>query len=343
MKNTGHEPITLQTQGSFAVGGTVISDDKGDSTHVDHAYVQYQIPVDARALPLVMWHGGGQFSKTWETTPDGRDGFQNIFLRRGFSTYILDQPRRGRGGRAAASTTLPEATASNAFIYNVFRLGKWLPPGPPTFFPDVQFSRDPEALNQYWRQIVPNTGPEPYEAECRDVMTDAAAALLAKTGPAVLLTHSNSGQYGWLTRIKSANVRAIVAYEPATFAFPSDDLPPDIETADPMSAMLANPIAVPPAAFAKLTEIPIQLVYGDYIETGKPQPIPGYELWRVNAERARQFRDAVNARGGQVEILDLPSAGLRGNTHFPFSDLNNVAVADLLSGYLKRHGLDARA
>jgi hypothetical protein len=48
---------------------------------VDHAYVFYQIPVNARKFPLVLWHGFGQFSKTWETTPDGREGFQNILLR----------------------------------------------------------------------------------------------------------------------------------------------------------------------------------------------------------------------------------------------------------------------
>ena len=89
-------PFVLQTQGRFAFGGTVVTGDNGDTFHGDHGYVQYQIPQDARQYPLVMWHGGGQFSKTWETTPDGRDGYQNIFLRRGFSTYIIDQPGRGR-------------------------------------------------------------------------------------------------------------------------------------------------------------------------------------------------------------------------------------------------------
>jgi hypothetical protein len=49
--------------------------------------VFYQLPAKARQLPLVMWHGIGQFSKTWETTPDGREGYQNIFLRRGFGVY----------------------------------------------------------------------------------------------------------------------------------------------------------------------------------------------------------------------------------------------------------------
>jgi len=97
-------PLTIQEQGSFAVGGTVITNPgtfdpykptpEGQTFHGDHAYAFYQIPANARKLPLVMWHGAGQFSKSWETTSDGREGYQNIFLRRGFGVYLIDQPRR---------------------------------------------------------------------------------------------------------------------------------------------------------------------------------------------------------------------------------------------------------
>ena len=40
--------------------------------------------------------------------------------------------------------------------------------------------------------------------------------------------------------------------------------------------------------------------------------------------------------------MDAPEIGVYGNTHFPFSDLNNVKIADLLSGYLSRKKLDGR-
>lgn len=109
-----NEPIKLQTQGSFAVGGTVITapgtfdpikqgaynpagpDSAGQTLHGDHAYVFYQIPEHARKLPLVFWHGYGQGARTWETTPDGREGFQNIFLRRNFSVIYLNSHGVGR-------------------------------------------------------------------------------------------------------------------------------------------------------------------------------------------------------------------------------------------------------
>ena len=143
-----------------------------------------------------MWHGGGQFSKTWETTPDGREGYQNIFLRRGFATYIIDQPHRGRAGRATTNGTIdavpgPGATGEQG-IFIRFRIGIW-----PNYFPGVQFSQDPEALNQWWRQQTPDTAPT-----SNDVVTDPVAALFDQIGPAVLLTHSASGVLGWITATK---------------------------------------------------------------------------------------------------------------------------------------------
>lgn len=91
-----------------------------------------------------MLHGAGQFSRTWESTPDGREGFQNIFLRRGFSTYLVDQPRRGSAGRTTVEGTVTPKPDEQMW-FNQFRVGVW-----PEYFKGVQFSHDKEALNQYF-------------------------------------------------------------------------------------------------------------------------------------------------------------------------------------------------
>jgi hypothetical protein len=96
---------------------------------------------------------------------------------------------------------------------------------------------------------------------------------------------------------------------------------------------------VPLADFMKLTKIPIQLVFGDNIPT-TPSPIPGLDLWRGTIIMAQHFVDAINRHGGDAQLLSLPSIGVRGNTHFAFSDLNNQKIADLLSKFLKQKGLD---
>lgn len=331
----GAVPIVLEAQGSFAFGGAVVTGADGNTFRGDHGYAQYQVPANARSYPLVMWHGGGQFSKTWETTPDGRDGFQNIFLRRGFATYIIDQPRRGRAGRTTSGTTIPDGTPDEANLFTIFRLGVWTPPEPPRFFPGVRFPQDRDSIDQYFRQVTPDTGtPGGGAAGVGDsaaVATDAVAALFEKTGPAVLITHSASGILGWQTALKSGNVRAIVSYEPTVFLYPEGETPPP--------PGFAPALPVPAAEFDKLTEIPIQVVFGDNIAS-EAAGIFGVDLWVRSVPAAEAFVAAVNARGGQAELLHLPDAGLTGNTHFPFSDLNNVEVADLLSRYLAEHGLD---
>ena len=329
------KPIEIQEQGSFAIGGTVITNPgtfdpinpapAGQTFHGDHAYIFYQIPVKARKYPLVMWHGIGQFSKTWETTPDGREGFQNIFLRRSFGVYLIDQPRRGNAGRSTSDATITPTPDEQGW-FGTFRIGIW-----PNYFEGVQFSHDSTALNQYFRQMVPNIGPIDYK-----VNVDAISALFDKIGSAILVTHSHSGGMGWLTAVKNQNVKAVVSYEPGSgFIFPEGEVPAPI----PMAGGTLTASGVPLSDFLKLTGIPIIIYYGDFIPE-KPMDNPGQDGWRARLEMARLWRDAVNKHGGDVTVVHLPEIGIKGNTHFAFSDLNNVEIADLMSKWLKDKGLD---
>ena len=93
--------------------------------------------------------------------------------------YVIDQPRRGDAGRSTVSTTI-SATPDEQMWFNMFRIGTW-----PDYFDGVQFSRDPEALNQFFRSMTPNTGPFDME-----VVSSAVSALVDKLGGAVLFTHS---------------------------------------------------------------------------------------------------------------------------------------------------------
>lgn len=334
-KSKDRIPLIIQEQGSFAAGGTVINNpgtynpykpsSEGQTLRGDHAYVFYQVPVNARKYPLVMWHGIGQFSKTWETTPDGREGFQNIFLRRRFPVYVIDQPRRGNAGRSTVTGTIT-ATPDEQQWFGTFRVGIW-----PNYFDGVQFARDTNTLNQYFRAMTPSIGPIDI-----NVTTDAASALFTKIGPAILVTHSHSGGMGWVTAVKNQNVKAIVSYEPGSgFLFPEGEVPAAMESAG--GTLTAS--AVPLSDFMKLTKIPIIIYYGDNIPE-KPSANPGADGWRVRLAMARLWMDAVNRHGGDVTVVHLPEIGIKGNTHFPFSDLNNIEIADLMSKWLKEKNLD---
>jgi hypothetical protein len=328
------KPLMIAEQGSFAAGGSIITNPgifdasnptpAGQTFRGDHAYVFYQIPVKARKYPLVMWHGIGQFSKTWETTPDGREGFQNIFLRRNFPVYVIDQPRRGNAGRSTVAATI-EPAADEQQWFNVFRVGLW-----PDYYEGVQFARDSATLNQYFRSMTPSIG-----AIDINVTTDAASALFTRIGPAILVTHSHSGGMGWITAVKNKNVKAIVSYEPGSgFLFPEGEVPSPIAS----SAGALSASAVPMKDFMLLTKIPIVIYYGDFIPE-KLSANSGADGWRARLEMARLWRDTVNKYGGDVTVIHLPEVGIKGNTHFPFSDLNNIEIADLMSKWLKEKNL----
>src|SRR4029077_10248299 len=96
--------------------------------------------------------------------------------------------------------------------------------------------------------------------------------------------------------------------------------------------------AVPLADFMQLTKIPIVIYYGDNIAPA-PSPVRGQDHWRVRLAMGRLFAEAVNRRGGDVTVVHLPEIGVRGNTPFAFSDLNNLEIADLLSKFLETKGL----
>ena len=136
--------------------------------------------------------------------------------------------------------------------------------------------------------------------------------------------------------MKNSNVRAIVSYEPGSgFPFPEGEVPDPIESSS--GALHAN--VVSKEEFLKLAKIPVIIYYGDNIPA-ELDPNPGTDGWRVRLEMARLWRDAINRHGGDVTVIHLPEIGITGNTHFPFSDLNNLEIADLMSEWLKNKELD---
>lgn len=335
-ESSGLAPLMIEQQGSFTAGGTMATAPgvfnprkpmmpDGQTYHGDHAYTFYQIPVNARKLPIVMWHGAGQFSKTWETTADGREGFQTIFLRRQFGVYLIDQPRRGNAGRSMVEATV-KPVPDEQLWFNQFRIGLW-----PNYFKGVQVAQDAQTREQFFRAMTPNTGPFDMA-----VVSNGVSAIFDRVGPGILFTHSQGGGPGWLTAIKNDKVKAIVAFEPgSSFVFPENEVPAPI----PSAFDTVQGTTVPLAQFTALTRIPILVIYGDNIPE-KAVDLPAQDSWRARLEMARLWRDTVNKHGGDVTLIHLPEIGIKGNTHFPMSDLNNVQIADLVSSFLAEKRLD---
>jgi hypothetical protein len=317
-ENGSSSQIVLERQGAFAVGGKVLGDEATSSLHCDHGVVEYQIPANPRGVNLLMWHSASAVA--WQTRWDGGEGFQSIFLRRGFPVYLWDGPRVGRGNWGCAGYVYEPTVGQDQRNFVAWRFGAEFP----NWLDGVQFPRDnPEAFNQAMRaryqefDTIPNAQLE----------TDAAAVLADRIGPTVALTNSAGGMRALLTAMKSDKIVGIVAYENVGYIFPEGEGPNVEQTG-------FGPIEVPLEEFRKLTRFPMQMVWGDNVDkSGR---------YSESVVQSQLFVDTVNKYGGKAEVLMLRDAGLEGNTHIPFADLNNVEVADLLSEFLKKHGLDAR-
>lgn len=329
------KPVTIEDQGSFMAGGTVVtapgkydgSNPKnlaGETLHGDHAYVFYQKPVNAYKNAMVFLHGYGQSSKTWESTPDGRDGFQNIFLERGYKTYLVDQPRRGKAGRSTVHATIT-AQPDDQLWFNTFRLGQW-----PNYYKNAKIPHAAESLNQFFHQMTPDTGD--FDEK---VISDAMVKVFEKSGDGILITHSAGGGPGWATAMKTDKVRGVIALEPGTFPFPEGEVPEVEATSSPFPAAGQ---AVSMADFMKLTKIPIVVYYGDNIPS-EPTDNWGLDNWRVRLNLAKKWEAVMKKYGGDVSVVHLPDIGIKGNTHFLMADTNNVEIANVMENWMKEKGL----
>ena len=329
--NAAAEPISIAEQGSFFVGGHTIElahpsggfKRPGEDANapeapgrwvVGQAYVSYQIPVirtkigGKPAPAIVLLHGCCLTGKTWETTPDGREGWATYFVRKGFAVYVVDQVGRGRSGFNPASidepkvagdiTAVPSLPVSNQErAWVLFRFGrKFGDTNPGLMFPI-------EAKDQFFAQMVPDLNTWP-GAEPQKATPTAVIDLLDKIGPAVLVVHSQSGTMGWpVGEARSAMLKGLI----------------DIEG------------ACTPAATAKAgawSRIPFLSLWGDFIDGTR---------WVQLRNACRQTVAAANEAGGDAQLTTLNEVGLPGHDHMMMEDRGNLAIADWLIAWMRTH------
>ena len=315
---TPRSPLVLKAQGSFYVGGESVEQTRdelgsfGPAGHitVNQMYVRYMVPQGSdRSVPVVMIHGMTLTGKSWETTPDGRMGWDEYFVRKGYPVYVPDQVGRGRSGFNQAvfndvrvGVTRPNALppmwrTSDENTWPNFRLG----PKPGVPYPGGQFPV--EAVAELSKQAVPDLSmalpnPNPtYKA-----LSDLAVELKR----AVLVSHSQSGAFPLeAALVNPAGIKGVVMVEPGVC-----------------------PATYSDRQISTLATLPILVIYGDHLGD-TPTGIPGFS-WQSAYEGCRAFVTRVNAARGSARMLHLPDLGIRGNSHMIMQDRNNLRVADLI-------------
>ena len=316
---TADTPLVLKAQGSFFVGGDKVEQtqgelgDLGPGGHitVNQMYVRYMVPQGGDGnVPVVMVHGATLTGKSWETTPDGRMGWDEYFVRKGYPVYVPDQVGRGRSGfnqaafnnvraGSAQANTLPRwLRFSDEGVWPNFRFGAKA--GAP--YPDTQFPVS--AVDELSKQGVPDVsfGGVPTPNPTLKALADLAGQL----NGAVLMGHSQSGSFPLESALLNpAAAKGLVLVEPG--GCPARYTPAEIDT---------------------LAKIPILVVFGDYRDT--PTGIGNLPTWQARFEACQAFIKRVTSAGGRAEMLAPPDRGIRGNSHMIMQDKNNLQVADLV-------------
>ncbi len=280
---------------------------------VEQMYAQYiKLAEPKSKYPILFWHGGGLTGACWETTPDGREGWQMYFLRQGYDVYVSDAVERGR----ASWARYPEIFATEPVFrpyeqaWELFRLGKKYHSDPDKreVFAGVRFPTN--LFDKLMMQAVPRWSSNNAATQ------RAYDEYVEKAGPCIIIVHSQGGAFAAQAAINNPDkVKALVFIEPTGApAAKKEDL-------------------------RKIAHIPHLYLWGDYLDQSP--------YWSTRPEAAAtsyylgvdKYRRALEVEGVDVTWFVLPETGIYGNTHAIYQDSNSNEIASAVDSWLTEKGL----
>jgi hypothetical protein len=318
--------LMLNARGSFFVNGQNVVQDATSAgftaghVTINQMYVEYMIPQGSgqqggnqqggnQQVPVVMVHGATLSGKSWDTTPDGRMGFYEYFVRQGHPTYLADQVSRARSGfdqavfnQVRAGTVVPSTQPgifrfTDESAWTVFRFGVTF--GTP--YPDEQFPV--QAAGEFSKQGIPDlNGVLPTPNPTYKALSDLAIKLKG----AVVMGHSESGLYPLEAALtNSTGMKGLILTEPPGGCGATTYTDQQIAT---------------------LATVPILVFFGDHLDTPNPFGLS----WPAAFADCQAFITRVNAAHGNAQMLYPPNLGIHGNSHMFMLDKNNLQIADLI-------------
>ena len=340
-------------RGYFYVGGKYVGE-PGKEIMQGQIYVEVLAPKkQRRPYPLVLIHGAAQTATNWMGTPDGRKGWAEYFVEQGYVIYMIDQPMRGRSAWHPGDGATRMFTAKNEqFQFTaVASDGSWAGREKHTQWPGDGPNKgkkgDPIFDAFYATQVETVISAE--ETQKRN--QDAGAALLDKIGPAIVLTHSQSGPFGWLIAdARPKLVKAVIAIEPSGPPFENTIIgtgksrawgPADI-------ALTYDPPVKDPSEIAVVRE---DKADGPDLFVCWMQKAPARQLVNLKSIPAvviaaeasyHQLYDHctvkyLNQAGMKAEWMPLQSKGIRGNGHMVMIEKNNLAIAKVIDDWARKN------
>ena len=324
---TPDTPLVLKAQGSFFVGGEKAEQTQvelgglgpGGHITVNQMYVRYMVPQGGEGnVPVVMVHGATLTGKSWETTPDGRMGWDEYFVRKGHPVYVPDQVGRGRSG-------------FNQALFNNVRAGTAPAGQPPALAAIQRRGRLAELpLRREARRSLPG---QPVPGDRRGRALEAGCARRQLRRPA----HAQPDVQGVVGSRRSAGWRgAHGAFAVRPFPLEAALLDPDrckgprAGRAGCLSSQVhgrAGQDAGEGAGSRRLRRSP------RHADRHLVAAVVAAFLRRLSgADRSSQGRrrPGADARPGR-------DRGIRGNSHMIMQDRNSLQIADLILQWIDEH------
>jgi pimeloyl-ACP methyl ester carboxylesterase len=353
------EPLSIARQGYMFTGGRY-SNDNNRTAMSGQLYVEFEIPSkQTHPWPIVMIHGGGQTGTNFTGTPDGREGWAQFFLRQGYAVYVVDQPGRGRAAYEAELygplTRLDPENIQRRFVaperYNLWPQAhlhtQWPGKGAPgdAVFDQFYSSQVPSIQNFTLQQLLNR---------------DAILALLDKIGPAILLTHSQSGAFAWpVADSRPTLVKAIIAVEPNGPPFfdvengAAPDWFRDAATQARPWGLTAAPLTYSPAAANASDLAIVRQERADapdlsrcWIQQSPARMLPNLQKLPILILTAEASYHApydhctvkyLEQAGVHPVWIKLADIGIHGNGHMMMLEKNNIEIGGVMSRWLAKN------
>ncbi|MBT0959436.1 alpha/beta fold hydrolase [Alphaproteobacteria bacterium KMM 3653] len=252
---------------------------------VEHAYVQYFIPEKRNGeAPMVFVHGGGMSGSCWDKTPDGRAGWLHLALDAGYEVHVVDNVERGRAGFAPGLWGGEPMLRSLEEAWVLFRIGAAegfasRTPFENQRFPVASFDRFAQGFVPRWLGTTP-------------LHVDALCAVLERTGPAIVVCHSQGGEITFDAQPRAGHLMEhIIALEPSGY----------------------------PDEGAGLRDTTLTVCAGDYLQEDAQ--------WQARRAAWRRL-GACGPRARHIASADIGG----GNSHMLMMDGNSAALFEAVLG-----------
>jgi pimeloyl-ACP methyl ester carboxylesterase len=356
------EPLVIARQGYLFAGGHYVLNN-GKQVMTGQLYAEYQIPQTLRCpYPVIMVHGGSQSGTNFTGTPDGREGWAQHFLRAGYAVYVVDQVGRGRAAyrpELQGAVRHPDPEGAQQRFIAMKRLKLWPQAAKHTQWPGGDAPGD-AVFDQFFASQLPTIA----DFTTQQVLNrDALIALIDQIGPSILMTHSQSGAFGWpVADARPDAVKALIQVEPSGPPFHDVGLdyvgPPEQYKPGPLARAwgLSNvPLTYDPPLKEGETLTPQREASpaGEHLARGWLQQEPARQLPNlqkmpiliVTAEASYHAAfdhltvQFLEQAGVHPTFIKLEERGITGNGHMLMLEKNNHETAAVMIDWLAQQKL----